>query len=512
MDEAPTPFVRPHAVRPLILAAAAYPAMEELALGARSTLFLAFRIFDPTVRLKSVRATELGLVTWLDLLKHRAAAGVSVRLLLADFDPLFAPGLHAGTASSIEALAPLIADAAVDVDAHASFHPGELGSAWRTALWPLVRRKLAAQRGGRVRLWPPQRLWPASHHMKMIVADASAMVIGGLDLDERRWDDPNHNRPAEETWHDVSLRVEGPAAAEGDAFIRTLWNTLAIPQAKRENGRALKPMPKVLVRPTDSDPQLESVSFQYTASRPSRSPLARGPLPAHATMMHGLEEVIARARRMLYIENQFLRDPEVGARLARALEAAPELEIIIVTPAAPDVVVFDGDRGDSAQHGEFLQLSLLDGLTERYGDRVGVFMLAGSHSPKAAADMERATTAGRGIVYLHSKVMIADDVLAHVSSANLNARSLRMDTEAGVLWRDPDGVKAFREALWRKHLGGSAPDLDNALRAWKHAAASNRDPGPAERSTTARNFVVPWDRATVARFARRRWYIPTKFL
>lgn len=502
-----------HAVRPLVLAAAVYPQMEELALRARSTLFLAFRVFDPTLGLTSKTATGLGLKTWSDLLAHRAADGVAVRIVIADFDPLFATELHESTMESMAALGPLVERGALE--AVAARHPGEMGGLWRAALWPGVRHEIV-ERGEEPKWWPPRRLWPASHHMKVIVADAREMIIGGLDVDRRRWDAPGHDRPAEETWHDVSVSVEGPAAADADNFFRWMWTEIARPQA-REQGRPVSDLPpRAGAAPALPAPTAEpgDVTFQVTASLRSRSLLARGPDQVNATILYGLAEVIAAAREVLYVENQFLRAPIIGRRLLRALDQNPELRLIILTPAAPEGVVFAGKDGASARFGEWLQVRLVDRLVAAHGDRVGVFTPVGAQLPEDAARPDRARQGGRGIVYLHSKVMIAETSLAHVSSANLNGRSLWMDTEAGILWRDPVGVAAFRRLLWEKYLGtarANAADLADPLSIWREAAQASLDPR-ADGAPGQRCSVVPWDREASARFARYSWFIPKKYL
>lgn len=495
----------PPSVEPLILASSAYPRMETLALGAKRTLRIALRIFDPTTPLVSAQARAAGLVTWSDLIAHVAEAGVSVRVLIADFDPLFAPSLHEGTMASLAHLRPLAGRRDVDVKVLVHRHSGEVGLASRTLLWPLVadrRRKAGWPR----RLWPPQRLYPATHHVKVLVSDASAMVIGGLDIDRRRWDDPTHARPAETTWHDVSLAVTGPAAAEADRFLAALMARAAGGGRDIDGLRPVGSNARISPPAADAAP---SVAFQVTASVASRSPFALGPRLVSGTIREGLVATIKSARNVLYLESQFVRDQGICNALTRALARHKCLTLIIVTPAAPDTLMFDGNDGASAQHAEWLTLRFCSTLIDRFGSRVGVFSLAGARLPDAASQPGRATRHGRGVVYIHAKVMIADAHTAHVSSANLNARSLSMDTEAGILWRDPPRVRAFRDTLWRHHLGPDAETSD-PLFAFRRAADANMS--DADRPGDGGSFVVPWDREAVARAARRHWFMPSRYL
>ena len=56
-------------------------------------------------------------------------------------------------------------------------------------------------------------------------------------------------------------------------------------------------------------------------------------------------------------------------------------------------------------------------------------------------------------------VSIFDGAAAIVSSANLNGRSLRWDTEAGVLLTDPDTVASLRQRLMAHWLFKSEPNV-----------------------------------------------------
>jgi phosphatidylserine/phosphatidylglycerophosphate/cardiolipin synthase-like enzyme len=504
-----------HVVEPLVLAYDAFPRMEEVALSATETLRLAFRIFDPTTRLRSTAARGKGLVSWFDLLENRLQEGVTVRLFLADFDPKFAVGLHAGTAAAVEALRPLAAAYPERFAVAPSRHEGDVGLFWRAALWPLVRSTLARDGGG-ARLWPPARIFPATHHMKVIVADARAMVIGGLDINERRYDDPTHNRPAEETWHDVSLYVEGPAAADADRFLRWLWLK---ERGRRDRLGRLAEEAAIMVPPLPDardDPRPPArrpsgdVRFEVTAGVRSRSPFARGPKVVRRTILASLVEIIRSARWYLYIENQFLRDGKIGRVIREQMFEVGGLQLIMLVPAAPDVVAFESDRSTGQRHGEWRQLRVVDGLAQEFSERAGAFTLAGAAMPRSEeVDHDRATVGPRGIVYIHSKVMIADDRVAHVSSANLNGRSLRMDTEAGVAWRG-DGVAAFRQRLWAQHLGRPTPTEGDVLTPWRDAAAANLAgrPGPGAPG----RFVMPWDREATHDFAGWRPFVPDRYV
>lgn len=504
------------AIEPLILAAEAYPRMEEVALSARSTLLVAMRILEPATRLHSEAARAKGLSTWAELLAHRAAEGVTVRVFVADFDPILARDLHEKARLAVRGLEEAVRASDGRLAVLPARHPGELGAVWRTAAWPFVRGRVEGAR----RRWPPARLWPATHHMKIIVADGREMVIGGLDVNERRYDDPAHDRPAEETWHDVSAWVSGAAAADADRFVRWLWREEI---ARRERldvgaggGENAVPTPSLPALPDVEPPARkagrlgEAIRFVVTATEKAASPFAVGPRLLSATIIEESAAIVRSAEWFLYVENQFVRDPAFLEVVVRRMRAVPTLQLVVLVPAAPDRVAFGSEAGAGERHGEYLQARALDRLMRLFGERVGVFMLAGARLPQdGETEAERATAAGRGIVYVHSKVLIADDRLASISSANLNARSLRMDTEAGVSFGG-DEVAAFRQRLWRHHLGRDTPSSGDVLGPWREAAEANaaREPGAEGPG----RFVLAWDREAAARFGKRLPFVPTRYV
>lgn len=54
-------------------------------------------------------------------------------------------------------------------------------------------------------------------------------------------------------------------------------------------------------------------------------------------------------------------------------------------------------------------------------------------------------------VYIHSKVSIIDDVFTVISSANLNTRSMQVDTELGIFTENGAVARKLRKDLWRLH-------------------------------------------------------------
>ena len=127
------------AFEPLITAEEAYPALEKLAWEAERTIWMAFRIFEPSTALRNPDAAPAGAAaeTWLDLLRQKLRQGVEVRIALADFDPIGAPELHQTAWSSAAALATIAGTGSAGGSGGGSLevlpirHEARIGGGWR---------------------------------------------------------------------------------------------------------------------------------------------------------------------------------------------------------------------------------------------------------------------------------------------------------------------------------------------------------------------------------------------
>jgi phosphatidylserine/phosphatidylglycerophosphate/cardiolipin synthase-like enzyme len=66
-------------------------------------------------------------------------------------------------------------------------------------------------------------------------------------------------------------------------------------------------------------------------------------------------------------------------------------------------------------------------------------------------------------IYVHSKLLVVDDVFSLLSSANINTRSMHFDSELGLASPDPQLAKQWRKELWELHTADRSPDLANGL-------------------------------------------------
>ena len=515
----------PPQVEVLVTAAEAYPVLERAFLAARGEIVAGFRVFDLKTKLRSPEALAIG-QRWFDLVIHTLRRGVAIRIVLSDFDPVARPRLHRATWRTVRMFwaAAELAGPGARLVVVPSTHSAVAGIWPRLLFWPVVqsrlirvsgwlRRQFDAQRMAALREMPGVRgmlaakdalprprlfavppLFPATHHQKLAVFDGEAVYIGGLDLDERFYDTPEHRLPGHETWHDVQLMIRGPVAADARAHLAEFLGVIA---GEMEAGPPA--------------PERDGLRFVRTLSRRRKRGAWRfiSPEPAVHEIESAHAEWIQRAEGLIYIETQYFRNRRMARRLARAAREKPELRMILILPAAPDDVAFEGATGLDARLGEFLQAKCLRILRRGFGRRLFV---GGAAQPRRTSVRGRAQLKGAPLVYIHAKVSIFDDRAAIVSSANLNGRSLRWDTEAGVVLTDARDVAGLRQRLmahWLpKGAGADFFDPERALKAWWGLAARNARLPPEQR----RGFLLPYNLRSAEDFGRAFPLVPDEMV
>ncbi len=288
----------------------------------------------------------------------------------------------------------------------------------------------------------------SSQHQKIIVIDDAIAFSGGLDLTIRRWDtsghDPDNVRrvdPAGQPYrafHDVQALVDGPAAQALAELVRARWARASL-DFPTEITPCGDPWPEHV------EPDLRDINVGIART-----------LPAYEDQEEVREvetlfrDSIQTARRMIYIENQFVTCTKVGEDLARVLRARPELEAVIVTPKGYDSWI--ETRTMRSGRACFSSLMAEAGVADR------VRLLA----PEVCAHGQTFDT------MIHSKVCIIDDSLLRIGSANLNNRSMGTDTECDLAFeaattRQRAQIADIRNRLLADHCGSTAADVARAV-------------------------------------------------
>ncbi|QOL81237.1 phospholipase D family protein [Pseudooceanicola spongiae] len=485
---------------PLVTASEMFPALERLCLNTQEELLMSFRILDPLTRVRSKEALDLGLESWADLIHHVAERGVKIRMLMADFDPLFTPDLHQNAWSNAQRFASRLPK---EAEILCALHECKSAPMWKRVFWPKIKSRIAdlsnyapaqltalqhqAMRG-------EVALHPVTLHQKFAVSDGATAIIGGIDVNERRWDDEQHDRRAEETWHDVSILIAGRVVGDLRRHFADSW------ERARRAGATSFGVDATSVAETHPLPaKLHSASgprLLRTISCDQDSPIRIGPKSKITEHEEAHIAAFDSAKRLVYIETQFFRHMPLAKALARAAERSPSLQVILVMPSEPDRVIFEGKRGFDVRHAQALQLRCLRVLRRAFGDRLAIMAPA---QPRKAPDNTPMPLHGAGIIYLHSKVTLVDDQLGIVGSANLNGRSMRWDTEASLQFHGKRDIKMIRERLMKTWLRDRMSTIDvKKASDWAKVAQETADLPPDAREA----YILPWPEERNRRFAR----------
>jgi phosphatidylserine/phosphatidylglycerophosphate/cardiolipin synthase-like enzyme len=262
------------------------------------------------------------------------------------------------------------------------------------------------------------------HHEKLVIVDDEVAFVGGIDLTALagdRYDSRGHPFRDKLGWHDASSRVRGPLVRDVAAHFALRWEAVA--------GRALE-LPEAGAPAGD-------VTAQLVRTLPERAypVLPHGEFSALEAYVRALRS----ARRLVYLENQFLWSPEIVAILESKLRRPPadDFRVVVLLPAKPN-------NGQDDTRGMLGRLVAADDGARRF----------------LACTIQSRSGERSGPLYVHAKIGIVDDGWLAVGSANLNEHSLFNDTEVDVVTCDPRIARDTRLRLWAEHLERPEADVD----------------------------------------------------
>ncbi len=297
----------------------------------------------------------------------------------------------------------------------------------------------------------------ASHHQKVVVIDDVLAFAGGLDLTRGRWDTPQHdaNDPRRETvdgstlpitpYHDVQMAVSGPAAAALGSLARERW--------RRATGGKL-PIPEAGSSQADSSigwPEQLKVDIEDVDVAIVRTEPAYGEYTEVREVEQLYLDTIAAAEDYIYIENQFFTAPSISNALAKRLAEKDGPEVVLNFP-------LNTEGWLSQQSLDMIRVGLIKTLCE--ADKHGHLAIYYPHKPGPEEQS----------INLHAKVMIMDDCFVRVGSANLNNRSMGLDTECDLAIeaatddiRVQVAIRHFRNRLLAEHLECATDEIDHQI-------------------------------------------------
>ena len=285
-----------------------------------------------------------------------------------------------------------------------------------------------------------------SHHQKIVVIDDSFAICGGIDMTGDRWDrpahadgDPDRIRPNGRPygpWHDATTAVQGPVAAALGELARDRW--------KRATGDTLPPVKrKQALWPDGLEPHFRDVDLAIARTSP-----CFGDYQEVREIEALFLDLIGRARRFIYAESQYFASPRIAAAIRERIVADDKFEFVLMNPVRAD---------------GWLEQVAMDATRVRLGQLIG-------HSdPGNRFRIYTPVTRNGDDIYVHAKVLIVDDELLKIGSANMNNRSLGLDSECDLAL-DATGTKAagtiagLRTRLMAEHLGVGEEQVERAFR------------------------------------------------
>ncbi|GAA5146853.1 hypothetical protein GCM10023340_18390 [Nocardioides marinquilinus] len=299
-----------------------------------------------------------------------------------------------------------------------------------------------------------------SHHQKLVVIrhrddpTRDIAYVGGIDLAHSRRDDRDHggdpqaldNMPDEygptPPWHDIQAAITGPAVHDVETTFRERWEDpttlLRSPIIlTRDKLRGLDTSPDPLPPQAPPPPPVPGATHVVQLLR-TYPDLRGGRDYAFAdggerSVARGYSKAVEQARRLVYVEDQYLWGRHVGNVFTDALRAHDDLHVIVVVPLHPDV---EGLNRVAQREGRRRAMAE---MTAAAPDRVGIFGIE-NHAGTP--------------VYVHAKTCMVDDTWASIGSDNFNRRSWTHDSELSCVVVDRAGAYArdLRLTLAAEHL------------------------------------------------------------
>ncbi len=290
-----------------------------------------------------------------------------------------------------------------------------------------------------------------SHHQKIVVIDDRFAVCGGIDMTSDRWDTPEHREADPRRrlpygkrlygpWHDLTMLVEGEAAAALGELGRSRWVVAG--------GKPIEPCWPQRASPWPGELKAE---FEDVEVGISRTRAEWSGVPELREIENLFVEHIGRARHFIYAESQYFAARAVAEAVAKKLAEPDPPEIVLINPLSAE---------------GWLEQAAMDGA------RVRLCHAVAEHDHKQRFRIFVPRNAAGTPIYVHAKMMIVDDEVVRIGSANMNNRSLGLDSECDLFIdaaRPGNGharaaITRLRHRLLAEHCGMQVDTVAQVLK------------------------------------------------
>uniref|UniRef100_A0A8C6TEJ3 Phospholipase n=1 Tax=Neogobius melanostomus TaxID=47308 RepID=A0A8C6TEJ3_9GOBI len=301
---------------------------------------------------------------------------------------------------------------------------------------------------GRQTLFGNTRFWHGKDYCNFVHKD-------WIQLDKPFDDFIDRHTTPRMPWHDISSVVHGKAARDVARHFIQRWNFTKMVKPKYSSYPSLLPK---------SHRTAGEQRYQVPNCVNAKVQILRSATDWSAGIKHHEESIhnayvhaIKNSQHFVYIENQFFIScadnrcvfnkigDAIAERIIRAYREKTKYRVYVVTPLLPgfegDISTGGGSAIQAIMHFNYRTMnrgdqSIISQLRKEMGDQwMNYISIAGL---RTHADLEGKLVTE--LIYVHSKMLIADDNTVIIGSANINDRSMlgKRDSEVAVIVEDSE--------------------------------------------------------------------------
>ncbi|XP_060919956.1 phospholipase D1 [Labrus mixtus] len=318
-------------------------------------------------------------------------------------------------------------------------------------------------------------------------------------------------------WHDISSVVHGKAARDVARHFIQRWNFTKLVKPKYSSPSFPCLLPK-------SHTTAGEQRYQVPNCTPAKVQILRSAcdwsagIKYHEESIHNAYvHVIEKSEHFIYIENQFFIScadnrqvfnkigDTIAERIIKAYREGKRYRVYVVTPLLPgfegDINTGGGSAIQAVMHFNYRTMnrgdhSIISQLKREMGDHwMNYISIAGL---RTHAELEGKLVTE--LIYVHSKMLIADDNTVIIGSANINDRSMlgKRDSEVAVIVEDSETVTAVMDG--QEYQAGKYA-LQLRLECFKMILGAHTDPSIDVSDPISDHFYKEVWMATCARNA-----------
>jgi phosphatidylserine/phosphatidylglycerophosphate/cardiolipin synthase-like enzyme len=301
-------------------------------------------------------------------------------------------------------------------------------------------------------------------------------------------------------YQDVSLRVRGPILYDLNHNFCQAWSECKL--APETSTRIMDPAATIFERSAQDKPdtfiserkRILLENFPRYATNHSAQLMRTHPVYKEKHIKECYANLNRQVMHYMFIQNQYLQYETWAEHLVECMrrmraggyEEKVYLFILTSTPESDGMDLPTHDVVKILGHSDSMPYEHADELAAaKKGERPkppdftaleneGINVVIGSlwccaAQPRLPKHYEE--------IYIHAKVAIVDDAAFTIGSANLNVRSMAMDSELNILSNALDVAYQLRTELFQRCTGSPGPgqfqDMDETFKEWRDIASDN---------------------------------------